>query len=59
MEQLTLILIITADRDAETPVDALLNRYIGRQRCRHCRRRLHAFAERLLCVNPSCSGGAQ
>ena len=28
----------------------------GHRRCEHCRKRLHAFAGRLLCVNANCPG---
>jgi hypothetical protein len=31
----------------------------GRQRCEHCRKRLHPIGTtgRLVCVNPYCAGG--
>jgi hypothetical protein len=31
----------------------------GYRRCPYCRKRLHASAGRLLCVNPHCTGVAR
>jgi hypothetical protein len=36
---------------ATTPDEALFEPN-GHRRCEHCRKRLHAFAGRLLCANP-------
>ena len=56
MEQLEITLYpdeITAGEKIDT---ADLFTPNGRRRCEHCRKRLHAFAGRLLCVNPHCPG---